>query len=967
MAGKAVERTAEGAILGTKAVSDLTARGVTVEQSFEPNPMQLRMLQRLEFEVFAAGGKFGGKSFGAIFWMVKGNVELPDYDENGKPILVNMSYVHHPHFLGAVIRLNEKDLAEWVDKARPYYEQILGGTYTKNPSEFRWPSGARIFLGHAQDSNAWTKYAGQNITRFLIEEAGQIPDLDTYDQIRSCCRSVYPEMRAQILLTANPGGPGQQFLYDRFIEPKDREGVPIKHPEHDRPITDADRGLIRIKEESINPFTGDVIYTDRVWVPSYLSDNPHALKNTGYIATLATMSNEKLRRAYLLGDWKAMQGTYFDNFQRETHTYDPATRQLAPWWKATASLDWGFVHESAAYWHKKDPDTKQNLIYKEFVTSRTDPVELGAELARQSMEELRAQGSLIFYVSHDLYHERIGNFTWIELIGKGVQRQLGEGTCYMPEIVLKHVEERYRIEGKQWDQSIEDRILNKHITGIVFRRAPKAGPVGFMHVRSLMRMEPLIKTDEAKPDFELAQRIVAEGTLENYAAYLNSFKREVEILPELLISRACHRLIDAIPKPVHSEDNPDTVDDRHFIGKDSIDSCLVAGTMVRTINGESPIENVAVGDMVWTRDGYREVLASQMTSPAATVYEIESDSGDKLIGTGNHPVWTENRGFAPLDSLEYSDTILVWSKKRFSTETDIPEFQIPQGGICECTLSPRTKQPSGSGSQVASIGMSGFTISEKSQMDATSTTKTEIPSTTTSAISNALAPLNIDASTPAIWSDFGRWRKSEGNTQKSGTPLRKGLSGILKTPKRSTLNARFRNLSAAFAAIFTKLGIAAEMLTAPGRVLPKQGAGLGLMTYPELANAVGPFSSSTDSRQSELVPAHVKARRVLSEKKSVFNLAVAGKEEYLANGFLVHNCVYLLSGIRDERPSEMPRELDRLRQLDEARRRNPTLTTADMIWIARGIEDREAEADMENTGFCLGRAARGSRYRGTLQ
>lgn len=544
--------------------------------------MQIRMLQRLEFEVLVAGGKAGGKSMGGIFWMVKGNVDKPDYDANGEPILVNMSYVNHPRFLGAVIRLNEKDLAEWVDQARPYYEDVLGGVYTKNPSEFRWPCGARIFLGHAQDSNAWTKYQGQNITRFLIEEAGQIPDVDTYDQIRSCCRTMEPELRAQILLTANPGGPGQQFLFDRFIEPKDREGIPVKHPLHDRPINAEDRGLITINEEALNPFTGDVIRTDRVWVPSYLSDNPHALKNTGYIATLATMTNEKLRRAYLLGDWRAMQGTYFDNFTRATHTYDPAMRHLPDWWKATASLDWGFRHESAAYWHKKDPETKQNLIYKEFVTSGTDPVELGAELARQSLVELRAQGSIIFYVSHDLYHERIGEFSWIELIAKGVTRVLGEGTCYMPEIVLRQLQNRYRIEGREWDDNIVERILTKPISGIVFRRAPKATAVGWMYMRSLMRMEPLISTaNQPQPDIALAQRIAQEGTMENYVAYLNSFRRDVEILPELLISHACKRLIDAIPKPVHSDQNPDTVDDRHFLGRDSCDSAVYLLTGIR--------------------------------------------------------------------------------------------------------------------------------------------------------------------------------------------------------------------------------------------------------------------------------------------------------------------------------------------------------------------------------------------------
>lgn len=627
MAGRTTDRPGQGAILDPRSIATLKESGATVESVWTPNEMQVRMLQRTEFEILVAGGKAGGKSHGAIFWMVKGNPDKPDYDEDGKPILVNMSYTHHPRFLGAVIRLNEKDLADWVDQARPFYEGVLGGTYTKNPAEFRWPSGARIFLGHAQDSNAWTKYAGQNITRFFIDEAGQIRDMQTYDIIRSCCRSLVPDLRAQILLTANPDGPGMQWLFDRFIEPRTADGVPIKHPIYDRPINDADGGLIELIETGENPFTHEKVTRNRVWVPSYITDNPHAMASTDYIATLATMQDPKMRRAYLLGDWKALRGTYFDNFRRETHTYDPLRRPRANWWRVTASLDWGFVHESAAYWHQQDPETKQNLVYKEFVTNRTDPVELGAELARQSMPELRVQGSLTFHVSHDLYHERIGEFTWVELIAKGVQRVLGEGTCYIPEVLMKRLRDSYQMEGKEWDESIEDRVLNKEISGIVFRRAPKARAVGFMYMRSLMRMEPLISAVDAKPDWDIALRLSQEGSIADYATYLNSFKREVEILPQLLISQACPRLIEAIPKAIHSAEDVLDVDKMHFLGQDSLDSCryLLAGirdskptAMPRQLERERQLSEarrrnpeLTTADMIWIARGIEDREAAE--------------------------------------------------------------------------------------------------------------------------------------------------------------------------------------------------------------------------------------------------------------------------------------------------------------------------------------------------------------------
>lgn len=638
-----------GMMLGAAGKSALASSGITVEDAWIPNDMQRRAMTRSESEVAVLGGKYGGKTEMGRMWMVSGNWDQPDFDAEGKSLPVNQSYTNHPNFLGAVIRLNEKDLAEWVDRAIPYYCDLLGGEYTKSPSEFRWQTGARIFLGHAQDSNAWTKYQGQNIVRFLIEEAGQMPDVEVFDQIRSCCRSLYPEMRAQIMLTANPGGRGQQWIFDRYIEPKDRDGHPVMHPTakdgkgDPRPILEFDKGLITIEERVKNPFGGPDISNTRVWIPSYLSDNPHALNNTAYIANLATMQDEKMRRAYLLGDWKALRGTYFDIFSRDTHTYDPRQRPLASWWRATASLDWGFVHESAAYWHKLDPETKQNLIYKEFVTNRTDPVELGAELARGSMEELRTQGSLTFHVSHDLYQDRIGDFTWIELIAKGAQRIIGEGNCYIPEIVVARLHEQCRIDGKEWDDELGKRILSKEISGITFRRAPKARAVGFMYLRSLMRLEPLIKAPQTAPDFDMALRICQEGSANDYLSYLKSFDREVEILPQLLISQACPRLIEAIPKAIHSTEDPNDIDKGHFLGHDSLDSLryLMAGIrdagpskMPQHLEREhllmqahKRMPHLTTADMIWISRGIEERQAQEAQSEDGFTFTRASRAG----------------------------------------------------------------------------------------------------------------------------------------------------------------------------------------------------------------------------------------------------------------------------------------------------------------------------------------------------
>ena len=60
---------------------------------------------------------------------------------------------------------------------------------------------------------------------------------------------------------------------------------------------------------------------------------------------------EHLRRAFLEGDWNVFAGQYFDIFDFGRHTARPEEFRLEPWWPRWISIDWGFQHPSAVYWH----------------------------------------------------------------------------------------------------------------------------------------------------------------------------------------------------------------------------------------------------------------------------------------------------------------------------------------------------------------------------------------------------------------------------------------------------------------------------------------------------------------------------------------------------------------------------------------------------------------------------------------
>jgi len=91
--------------------------------------------------------------------------------------------------------------------------------------------------------------------------------------------------------------------------------------------------------------------------------------------------------------------------------------------------------------------------------------------------------------------------------------------------------------------------------------------------------------------------------------------------------------------------------------KEGDHACLVAGTMVTTLEGLVPIEQVKVGCRVLTRKGYRRVLASGMTSDSAEVITVYFDNNRTLTGTANHPVYVPGYGFRPIESLRHADRV----------------------------------------------------------------------------------------------------------------------------------------------------------------------------------------------------------------------------------------------------------------------------------------------------------------------
>lgn len=118
--------------------------------------------------------------------------------------------------------------------------------------------------------------------------------------------------------------------------------------------------------------------------------------------------------------------------------------------------------------------------------------------------------------------------------------------------------------------------------------------------------------------------------------------------------------------------------------------CFVAGTLVKTIKGLVPIEDIRVGDLVWSRDdqtgdeGWKPVVHLFTTHPTELVhlsYTIEGSPDERtLTGTAIHPFWSEDRQqWMDMGDLDINETLSLDDADRNATVSRIEREIAPTG------------------------------------------------------------------------------------------------------------------------------------------------------------------------------------------------------------------------------------------------------------------------------------------------
>lgn len=338
----------------------------------------------------------------------------------------------------------------------------------------------------------------------------------------------------------------------------------------------------------------------------------------------------------------------------------------------------------------------------------------------------------------------------------------------------------------------------------------------------------------------------------------------------------------------------DHADRRSSDGKVHGNHCFVAGTMVETLYGPRPIEQVSAGDLVHTRAGIRAVTSACSTGFHPTVV-VSFDGGRELRGTHEHPVSTP-RGWVPLAELMPGDTVFGWANTdapRASSSTEEPtEGTQTPNTVPRASTTPGRSSDAGLVDQSSSTARYGSPPMAPFRRATTSTTETGTRSTTTSPISNVSPGSIICASMPRHLNELRdldpilTWRASP---LRNGTAHLKAGPGIPSTPATSWPLDRSRRARASNAERNSspRTGTPGSVADGAG---PQNAGRAGLMMSCGHVPSASPRSELAATASRPLALVRVVGTRPTGVVEETFDLSVDGEHEFFANGVVVSNC-----------------------------------------------------------------------------
>jgi hypothetical protein len=236
-------------------------------------------------------------------------------------------------YAGADTLLLRRTYSELESSLLAYFRRdvprALYKSYNDSKHIVTWTNGSTTRFGYCRNENDVYQYQGAEFLFIGIDELTHFT-LKQWQFLTSRNRCPIPRSFCSMAGATNPGNIGHAWVKALWV---DR----VPPPGFERP-------------ELYDP--GDYDF-----IRARLDDNPIYANDAEYRRTLEALP-EHLRRAFLEGDWNVFAGQYFDVFDFGRHTARPEEMRLEPWWPRWISIDWGFQHPSAVYWHCAVPGSR---------------------------------------------------------------------------------------------------------------------------------------------------------------------------------------------------------------------------------------------------------------------------------------------------------------------------------------------------------------------------------------------------------------------------------------------------------------------------------------------------------------------------------------------------------------------------------------------------------------------------------
>jgi hypothetical protein len=149
-------------------------------------------------------------------------------------IALAAQYAQHPNARVLFLRTVYKDLLDVRDRMQALYP-LIGATWSGTDSRWIFPSGAPLMLAHGASMAEIGPFLGPEYSAVLWDELSLVPSEAVWQMLLSRIRSTDPTVPLRARASANPVGPGKEWLRERFVVPCGATGErTFKDPETGR-------------------------------------------------------------------------------------------------------------------------------------------------------------------------------------------------------------------------------------------------------------------------------------------------------------------------------------------------------------------------------------------------------------------------------------------------------------------------------------------------------------------------------------------------------------------------------------------------------------------------------------------------------------------------------------------------------------------------------------------------------------